>query len=80
MPFIIVQVHTGSETYDEVKNDIHSILISSLPVENGLSFTELCKRYSLKNDGRKMPFERLGYASLTDLLKTMWDVVRIEKQ
>ncbi|CAF1297925.1 unnamed protein product [Rotaria sordida] len=74
------KVRTGTENYDEVKNDIYSILVSSLPVENGLSFTELCQQYSLKNDGRKMPFEQLGYATLTDLLKTMWDVVRIQGQ
>jgi hypothetical protein len=70
----------GSETYDEVKNDIHSILTCSLPVENGLSLTELCQQYSLKNDGRQMPFQQLGFATLTDLLKTMWDIVRIEKR
>ncbi|CAF3324000.1 unnamed protein product, partial [Rotaria sp. Silwood2] len=80
MPFIIVQVRTGAETYNEVKTDIHSILVSSLPVEDGLSFTELCQHYSLQNSGRQMPFQQLGYATLTDLLKTMWDVVRIEKQ
>ncbi|CAF1300989.1 unnamed protein product [Rotaria sordida] len=74
------KVRTGTETYDEVKKDIYSILVSSLPVENGLSFTELCQQYSLKNDGQKMPFEQLGYATLTDLLKTMWGVVRIQER
>ncbi|CAM4837658.1 unnamed protein product [Rotaria magnacalcarata] len=75
-----IRVRTGTETYDEVKNNIHSILISSIPIKYGLSFTELCQQYSSKNDGRKLPFQQLGYATLTDLLKTMWDVVRIEKQ
>ncbi|CAM4818576.1 unnamed protein product [Rotaria magnacalcarata] len=75
-----IRVRTGTETYDEVKNNIRSILISSIPIKYGLSFTELCQQYSSKNDGRKLPFQQLGYATLTDLLKTMWDVVRIEKQ
>ncbi|CAM2708529.1 unnamed protein product [Rotaria socialis] len=75
-----IRVRTGTETYDEVKNNIYSILISSIPIKYGLSFTELCQQYSSKNDGRQLPFAQLGYATLTDLLKTMWDVVRIENR
>ncbi|CAF4413445.1 unnamed protein product [Rotaria socialis] len=75
-----IRVRTGTETYDEVKNNIYSILTSSISIKYGLSFTELCQQYSSENDGRQLPFAQLGYATLTDLLKTMWDVGEINYQ
>lgn len=77
--FYLFQNRNGStQTYDAVKNEIYAVLLSCENPENGLSFTELCNRFQARTNRQSVPYKDLGYATLTDLLQSMWDVVTLK--
>ncbi|XP_054165087.1 decapping and exoribonuclease protein-like [Oppia nitens] len=56
----------------ETKQIISSLVI---PHPNGVSLKTLCNEY-LEMEGKDLPFKELGFSNLTNLLKSMPDVVR----
>ncbi|CAF1157574.1 unnamed protein product [Didymodactylos carnosus] len=45
---------------------------------NGLTLTELCREYEHRYDNEHLPYQELGYETLTRFLSSMKDVVRMD--
>ncbi|CAF1423358.1 unnamed protein product [Adineta steineri] len=77
------QFKSGSSVaYTVVKNNIISLLQTSLQNNNNssLTLTELCHQYSNKNSGQPLPYEQLGYSTLEDLLESMRNRIRVDNR
>lgn len=68
---------TSSDEYLELKAELRSILISS---QEGCSEQQLLKEYADYNGHKEIPFRRMGYKSLIELLASMPDVARIDQR
>ncbi|CAF1109184.1 unnamed protein product [Didymodactylos carnosus] len=66
-----------SPIYFDLKHDIYMILVER-GKQYGLTEHQLLREYSRKYHQRQLPFRELGYLSLIQLLKTMWDTVKID--
>ncbi|CAF0809307.1 unnamed protein product [Adineta steineri] len=68
-----------SPLYEQTKNEIIQLFISPnlYSVDGGLTLTELCREYSKRYEDRNIPHQELGFETLTRLLKTMGDVIKL---
>ena len=68
---------TSSQEYLELKVELRSLLISS---QQGCNEHQLSKDYAAFNSANPIPYARLGYGSLIELLMSMPDVARIDNR
>ena len=68
---------TSSKEYLELKVELRSLLISS---QQGCNEHQLSKDYAAFNGGNPIPYVRLGFGSLIELLGSMPDVARIDSR
>lgn len=68
---------TSSADYLELKTEIRSVLISS---QNGCDEQLLMKGYAGYNGNKEIPFRRMGFKTLIELLISMPDVARIDRR
>ena len=68
---------TSSKEYSDLKVELRSILISS---QEGCTEQQLLKVFAEYNSGKEIPFRRMGYKSLIELLASMPDVARIDQR
>jgi hypothetical protein len=66
-----------SLAYIQVKEEIHQLFTSSvLPsIDAGLTLTELCREYESRYKHGPIPYQDLGYDTLSRFLGSMKDVV-----
>ena len=67
---------TSSSDYLVLKTELRSLLISS---QQGCSEQQLIRDYAAYNSNKEIPFRRMGYTSLIELLRSMPDVARIDQ-
>jgi hypothetical protein len=61
-----------SSLLNEIKIELRSLLISS---PKGLSDDELSRDYSIFNSQRSLPYQIFGYATRTDFLNSLTDIL-----
>ena len=68
-----------SHTYDEVKEEIHQLFVSSAvpSIDAGLTLTELCREYESCHKHGPIPYAGLGYDTLSRFLGSMKDVIQM---